>query len=133
MGDSAMIVSSDVLTVDDFQRVLNDFSGCVKHMKPPRGVVSDGGADIWLAMLSKDDFNAFYDDEDLLEWQSMLGSAPQTIIEIRLDHTQRSRVMYLDVVLGFAKVWNCILHDVDDSVLSYALICERYKHLVGSL
>lgn len=95
--------------------------------------MSEGESDIWLAMLSKDVFEDFYDAEDMLEWQSVLGAVPQTIIEIRLDHTQKSRLMYLEVVLGFGKRWSCVLHDVDDSVLSYDMVCERYNKLVGRL
>ncbi|CAI8766116.1 hypothetical protein [Pseudomonas chlororaphis] len=131
MGASAMIVSSDVLTLDDFQGVVHGLGGFIKCKVPPRGVISEGETDVWLAMLSRDDFGEFYDEEDMLGWQSVLKAAPQTIVEVRLDHTQRSKVLYLGVALGFAKVCNCVLHDIDESVLSYDAICEKYRRLVG--
>lgn len=131
MADSAMIISSEMLTAEDFQDFVRSNGGSIKFGEFPRRGISQGESDIWLAMLPKDIFEGFYDAEDILEWQSLLGAAPQTLIEIRLDHTQKSRLMYLEVFLSFGKLWHCVLYDVDDSVLSYDLVCERYRDIVG--
>jgi hypothetical protein len=60
-----------------------------------------------------------------------LGAVPQVMIEVNLDHTEHAKLMYLKVFLSFAKAWPCILHDVDDAVLSYSSVLEKYKALLG--
>lgn len=130
MADSAMIISSALLTVEEFREFIYSNGGSVKLGEFPRGAISEGGLDIWLAMLPKDVYEGFYDAEDILEWEGVLGATPQTLIEIRLDHTRRSRLMYLNVFLNFGKRWNCILHDVDDSILSCGLVWDKYGDIL---
>jgi hypothetical protein len=37
MGDSAMIISSEILTADEFQGFVRSVGGSIKYGKPPRG------------------------------------------------------------------------------------------------
>ncbi len=131
MSLSAIIFSSEQLGVRDFKEVILADGGHVSSGKPFRGSISEGDSDIWLALLSKDVIDEFYDAEDLQEWEDVLGAVPQVMIEVNLDHTEHAKLMYLKVFLSFAKAWPCILHDVDDAVLSYSSVLEKYKTLLG--
>lgn len=133
MSLSAMIISSEKLSTDDFKAVLLGHGGFVSAGKPSRGGVGEGDSDIWLALHSKDILDEFYDAEDQQEWQDALGATPQTMIEVNLDHSEHAKLMYLKVFLSFAKAWSCILHDVDDAVLSRDSIYEKYKSLLGGV
>ncbi|VVN47907.1 hypothetical protein [Pseudomonas fluorescens] len=130
MSLSAMIISSEKLSADDFKAVLLEHGGFVSAGKPSRGSVGEGDSEIWLALHSKDILDEFYDAEDQQEWQDALGATPQTMIEINLDHTEHAKLMYLKVFLSFAKAWSCILYDVDDAVLSCGSVGEKYKSLL---
>ncbi|WP_445178643.1 hypothetical protein [Pseudomonas sp. McL0111] len=129
MSLSAMIISSEKLTAEDFEEVLQSNGGSVNAGKPFRGTIGEGNSDIWLTLQSKDTFEKFYDSEDLQEWQDLLGGTPQTLIEVDLDHTEPARVMYVKVFLSFANRWPCVLYDVDDAILSFDSVSERPKNL----
>lgn len=133
MSLSAMILSSEKLSADDFKAVLLEHGGFVSAGKPSRGGVGEDDSDIWLALHSKDILDEFYDAEDQQEWQDALGATPQTMIEINLDHTEHAKLMYLKVFLSFTKAWPCVLNDLDDSTLSSRSVCEKYKNLLGGL
>lgn len=130
MADSVMIISSDVLTVEKFQEFIRSNGGSIKFGNFPRGGITEGESDIWLAILPKDIFESFYDDEDIHEWKSVLRGTPQTLIEVRGDHTQKSRLMYLKVFLSFGKLWNCILQDIDDKLLTCDLVRKNYGDIL---
>ncbi|MDR9864946.1 MULTISPECIES: hypothetical protein [Pseudomonas] len=133
MSLSAMILSSEKLSVEDFKEVILAQGGFVSSGKPFRGSVGEGDSSIWLAWHSKDVLDEFYDAEDQQAWQDALGGTPQIMIEINLDHTEHAKLMYLEVFLSFAKAWSCILYDVDDAVLSRGSVYEKYKRLVGGV
>ncbi|MHB2060086.1 hypothetical protein [Pseudomonas monsensis] len=133
MSLSAMIISSEKLSTEDFKEIILANGGFVSSGKPFRGSVSDGNSEIWLALHSKDALKDFYDAEDLQGWQDVLGGTPQVMIEVDLDHTEHAKLIYLKVFLSFAKAWPCVLNDVDDSTLSSRSVCEKYKNLLGGL
>jgi hypothetical protein len=120
MSLSAMIISSEKLTAEDFEEIVQFNGGSVNAGEPFRGTIDEGDSDIWLALQSKDIFEKFYDAEDLQEWQELLGDTPQTLIEVDLDHTEHTRVMYVKVFLSFANRWPCVLHDVDDAIFVFS-------------
>ncbi|TMU78903.1 hypothetical protein FGA82_14625 [Pseudomonas fluorescens] len=131
MSLSAMIFSSTQLTIEDFKEVILSSGGYVSSGMPFRGGISEGDSDIWLALHSKDVVEEFYDADDLQEWKDVLGSVPQVMVEINLDHTEHAKLMYLKVFLNFAKAWSCILYDVDDAVLSCRSVLLKYKACLG--
>lgn len=131
MSLSATIFSSTQLTVEDFKQIILSSGGYVSSGIPHRGGISEGDSDIWLALHSKDVIEEFYDADDRQEWQDVLGDVPQVMVEINLDHTEHAKLMYLKVFLRFAKAWPCILHDVDDAVLSCRSVLLKYKACLG--
>jgi hypothetical protein len=73
MSLSAMIISSEKLTAEDFEEIVQSNGGSVNAGEPFRGTIGEGDSDIWLALQSKDIFERFYDAVDLQEWQDLLG------------------------------------------------------------
>ncbi|MBS4090130.1 hypothetical protein [Pseudomonas rustica] len=126
MSLSAMIISSRKLTIEDFRAAVLAAGGFVNTGGKPRGTIGEGDSDIWLSLLPEDWFYEMYDSEDRLEWQNVLGDPPQSLIEIDLDHTQHSRLMYRVFFLGVAKLWPCILSDIDDALLSGDQVAQKY-------
>jgi len=61
MSLSAMIISAEKLSLDDFKTVLLKHDGFVSAGIPSRGSVGEGDSTIWLALHSKDILDEFYD------------------------------------------------------------------------
>lgn len=129
MGESAMIISSDLVEDEEFQDFLVAIGGVYKDGRNARGVLSEGESDIWIGMFRREFMEEFYDQDDLQEWCTMLGADPEVLVEIRLDHTLGSKDLYLKFSSSFGARWNSIFCDTDDSVLTYSLFMHRYDLL----
>ncbi|VVQ36891.1 MULTISPECIES: hypothetical protein [Pseudomonas] len=132
MSLSAIIISSEKLTTDDFKEIILAQGGFVSSGMPHRGTFGQGDSSIWLSLHSRDILEEFYDAEDLQEWQDVLGDTPQVMIEVDLDHTEHAKLMYVEVFLSFATACSCILNDVDDAILSRSAVYAKYKNLLGA-
>jgi hypothetical protein len=127
MSDSALIISSDDISFDDLKDFILSIGGHLLPQESSSFVISDQGADLWLAKQDEDFALDFYDDETLEEWKKYLGEGMKTVIELRLDHTLLCKQLYLFFAYEFGKKWNVILDDVDDSIVSYKEIVTSYK------
>lgn len=127
MSDSAMIISSEIVSAEKFCNFVKDIGGYVPHLGASRGGIDKGESSVWLGLLDEDMIHEMYSDGDIAEWEAKLGAAPQIIVELRLDHSPRAKLLYLWVVFVFGKKWNSILYDVNDELLSYAQVSDRYQ------
>ncbi|MFJ4142445.1 hypothetical protein [Pseudomonas sp. NPDC089734] len=130
MSDSALLVSSKGITGEEFQDFALRLGGV------PRGsgryVVIEGDSNIWLALLRFDRVAEFYDEDTVSGWAEGLGEPPEIIVEIQLDHTDKSRELYLKIAVEFGRAWPVVLVDLEGRDVSYALACERYAVLRGN-
>lgn len=123
MGDSAMLVSSHEVTEGEFQEFISMLGGAVSPQL--RASVSEGESTVWISLLYISRYPGLYEDY-LFNWEKCLGGAPKTVLEMRLDHTQGARELYLRVAFEFGRLWSVVLVDVDDVDVSYELVCEKY-------
>lgn len=90
-----------------------------------RASVSEGESTVWIALLYINRYPELYGDY-LFNWEHCLGSTPKTVLEMRLDHTQGARELYLRIAFEFGRLWPVVLVDVDDADVPYELVCEKY-------
>lgn len=105
--------------------------GFASEDKQSRGTVSYGEATLYLSLIRSEEFEGFYGEESILEWESLLGARPKTLIEIQLGHYKGSMKMYLWFAVKLGNVWSCILEDVNSVGLSYSAVCEKYSDICG--
>lgn len=127
MSDSAMLVTSTEISAKEFYEFISNFGG-VPGVKG-RGVILDGETNIWVALLDIKYLEKFYNGRAFHEWTSYLASPPIAAVEMRLDHTDKSREAYLRFSVEFGKIWRSVLVDLDGCDLSYDMVCERYRNL----
>jgi hypothetical protein len=126
MSGSAIIVSDAKIDEGAFSAFMKEIGGFTSAGKQSRGTVSHGEAILYLSLLRFEEFEDFYGEESILEWESLLGARPKTVIEIQLGHSKGSMKMYLWFAVKFGGKWSCILEDVDSVGLSYSAVCEKY-------
>ncbi|TNF80352.1 hypothetical protein FGE05_21535 [Pseudomonas sp. ICMP22404] len=131
MSGSAAILSNAQIGEDEFATFLKGIGGVVNAGKRTRGTISHGEATLYLALLKYEQFEGFYGEQSILDWECMLGGRPETMIEVQLGHSRSSMKMCLWLVVRFGEVWNCILDDVDSNGVSYLEVCERYLNSVN--
>ncbi|MCP1454119.1 hypothetical protein [Pseudomonas kilonensis] len=129
MSSSAIIVSDAKIDESAFSAFMREIGGLASAGKQSRGTVSHGEATLYLSLLRSGEFEEFYGEESILEWESLLGARPKTLIEIQLGHSKGSMKMYLWFAVKFGAVWGCILEDVNSVGLSYSAVCERYSDI----
>jgi hypothetical protein len=127
MSNSALLISSDDISFDDLNDFILSIGGHLLPQESSSFVISDQGADLWLAKQDEEFASDFYDASTLEEWKRHLGKDMKTVIELRLDHTILCKQLYLYVSYELGRRWNIVLDDVDDSVVSYRDIVATHK------
>lgn len=126
VSNSASIISDVAIDEDTFADFLHAVGGIVSAGKRSRGVLSWGEATLYVSLLTSEKFIGFYDAQDILDWESLLGATPRTMIEMQLGHSKGSMEMYLWLAYEFGKKWNCVVDDVNSVTIKYSEICDRY-------
>ncbi|MFL1493325.1 hypothetical protein ACMSI6_10915 [Pseudomonas antarctica] len=129
MSDSAMIICSAEINERTFAAFIESLGGFASAGKPARGSISQDEGDLYLALLTVEQWADFYAEQDVFEWAEHLGAQPQSLIEIQLGHAQGSRALCDWFVYEFGRTWHCILSDVDAVSLSYAQVRARYLRI----
>lgn len=127
MSDSAMVISSDEISLDDLRGFVSSLGGNLVPQETASFVINDQETDLWVAIQDSEFASEFYDDETLKAWSKSLGGDMKTIIELQLDHTPLCKQLYLYVAYKLGEKWNIVLDDVDDSVVGYSDLVSMYK------
>ncbi|NCE82837.1 hypothetical protein DK870_00240 [Pseudomonas sp. Q1] len=90
-------------------------------------MLSRGDAALYVSLLATEKFIEFYELQDILDWESLLGATPRAMVEIQLGHSKGSMEMYLWLAYEFGKKWNCVVDDVSSVTIKYSEVCERYR------
>lgn len=128
MGASAIVISSSEINVSELKNFVYELGGTLVPQENESFVITDGEADVWLAIQDREFASAFYDDETIKSWTKELGASPKTIIELQLDHSALSKQLYVYIAYKCGQKWNVILDDIDDSVQPYHSIISRYEN-----
>ncbi|UOK38514.1 hypothetical protein MJP36_01270 [Pseudomonas palleroniana] len=127
MSDSALIISGVEVDEGAFADFLHSIGGVVSAGKRNRGMLSRGDAALYVSLLATEKFIEFYELQDILDWESLLGATPRAMVEIQLGHSKGSMEMYLWLAYEFGKKWNCVVDDVSSVTIKYSEVCERYR------
>ncbi|WP_419794407.1 hypothetical protein MYA83_00965 [Pseudomonas palleroniana] len=127
MSDSALIISDVEVDEGAFADFLHSIGGVVSAGKRNRGMLSRGDAALYVSLLATEKFIEFYELQDILDWESLLGATPRAMVEIQLGHSKGSMEMYLWLAYEFGKKWNCVVDDVSSVTIKYSEVCERYR------
>lgn len=126
MSNSASIISDVIIDEDAFVDFLHAIGGIVSAGKRSRGTLNWGEATLYVSLLTSEKFIDFYDAQDILDWETLLGAPPRTMIEMQLGHSKDSIRMYLWLSYEFGKKWNCVVDDFNSVTLNYSEVCDRY-------
>lgn len=133
MSLSAMIITSEHINNDMLGEFINSLGGRLVPEESDSYVVSEGDSSIWVGIQDSKFAKDFYDEQTIQEWRSKLNGVPVSIIELELDHTDGSQLLYLRVAYEFAKKWNSILDDIDDEVISSEELTEKYINSIDDV
>jgi hypothetical protein len=126
VSDSASIISDVAIDEDAFADFIHSIGGVVSAGKRNRGVLNWDDATLYISLLNSEKFMNFYDSQDMLDWEDLLGDPPKTMIEMQLGHSEGSMEMYLWLAYEFGKKWNGVVDDVSAVTLNYSEVCDRY-------
>jgi hypothetical protein len=127
MSHSAAIITSNTISFDELRDFITSIGGLpVPDRSVGSFVVNDGDTDVWVSIQPNAFTDEFYDEEMKQEWRKVLSGEPASVIELELDHGSKNMQLYLFLAYNFGKRWNCALDDIDDSVLSFDEIENKY-------
>ena len=90
MSDSASIISDVAIDEDAFADFIHSIGGVVSIGKRNRGILKWDEAPLYISLLNSEKFMNFYDSQDILDWENLLGAPPKTMIEMQLGHSKGS-------------------------------------------
>ncbi len=133
MGAAALLITSSIVTDDDLESFVKSFGGSISSEKYKIFNINDGFAGLYLAVKSEESLACFCDDQTRNEYRRLLGSKERTVIEVGLNHTEKSRQLYIYIALQFCRKWNAVLDDIDDLIVPVSEIERRYRELCTDL
>ncbi|MGR3890196.1 hypothetical protein [Pseudomonas sp. 1152_12] len=75
MSDSAMIVCAAEMNERTFAAFIESLGGSASAGKPSRGSISQDEGDLYLGLLTVEQWADFYAEQDVFEWAEHLGGA----------------------------------------------------------
>lgn len=127
MSDSAMVILNDEISNKDLYDFISCLSGSLVPEEDDNFVISDGDASVWLGIQPHDLQTQLFDGETLREWEIALGGKPRSIVELQIGHSDKSYQLYLCIACKMGEKWKLVLHDVDEQVLTYGKLLEKYQ------
>lgn len=127
MSDSAMVILGNEISNSDLHEFIKSLGGSLVPEEYANFVVSDDDASVWLGIQPRELMSGLYDDETVSEWESTLGGKPISIVELQIGHSDSSYQLYLYIAYKMGERWKLILDDIDDRVLPFNELENKYR------
>lgn len=127
MSDSAMVILPCEISNSELGEFVESLGGSLVPEEQANFVISDGAASVWLGIQPRIMTTGLYDVETLNDWEKALGEKPRSIIELQLGHSGLCYQLYVYIVYRMGKKWQLILDDIDDSIVTYSEVVDKYQ------